>query len=234
MSKVKKYILKVWTIFVLNVLLIMLFQANFVGMAQSYSQGSQGETVKQIQQKLISWGYMTGSADGIYGFATKKAVIAFQQANGLTADGVCGTRTLEALGIYEKQSTTTSSSSSSGLSNRQDDLYLLSHLISAEARGEEYQGQVAVGAVVINRTKHPSFPNTIAGVIYEPGAFSSVSDGQFYDEPVESARRAAEDALNGMDPSGGAIYFYNPAKSVSQWIFSRTTIKIIGKHTFAE
>lgn len=230
MSKTKKYILKIAVIFLLNVLLISFFQSNFMGMAQSYSQGSQGETVRKIQQKLIDWGYMSGWADGIYGSATKKAVTQFQQANGLTADGVCGTKTLEAMGIYEKQNST----GSSGLSNRSDDLYLLSHLISAEARGEEYQGQVAVGAVVINRTKHPSFPNSISGVIYEPGAFSSVSDGQFYDEPVESAVRAAEDALNGMDPSGGAIYFYNPAKSVSKWIFSRTTIKVIGEHVFAE
>ena len=116
---------------------------------------------------------------------------------------------------------------------QQDDLYLLAKMISAEARGEPYVGQVAVGAVILNRVKHPSFPNTIAGVLYQPGAFTALADGQFNLEPEEECRRAARDAMNGWDPSGGAIYYYNPAKSTSSWIFSRETIAVIGKHVFA-
>ncbi len=185
--------------------------------------GSRGEEVKKIQTKLKNWHYYFGSVDGIYGTKTKNAVIKFQQKNGLKADGIAGKKTLEAMGIFGS-----SSSSSNGSAN----LNLLARLISAEARGEPYVGQVAVGAVVLNRVEHPSFPNTISGVIYQKGAFSCLDDGQF-DKPVaDSAYKAARDALNGWDPSGGAIYYFNPATATSKWIWSRPHITTIGKHRF--
>ena len=211
----------------LTVLLVLLVTLPFTGVAAVYRQGSRGTEVRTIQTKLKRWGYYTGSVDGIYGKQTTAAVVSFQKKNGLTADGVCGEKTLAALGM--------STSSSAQTSGRDDDLWLLARMISAEARGEPYSGQVAVGAVILNRVKHPSFPNTISGVLYQPGAFSSVSDGQFYSVQItDSARKAAQDALNGSDPSGGAIYFYNPEKSTSKWIFSRETILTIGDHVFAK
>ena len=193
--------------------------------AAVYQLGSRGDTVRTIQTKLKRWGYYSGSADGVYGKKTADAVRRFQQKNGLTVDGVCGEKTLAALGIGG------SSVSAAG----DNDLYLLARAISAEARGEPYIGQVAVGAVILNRVKHPSFPSTVAGVIYQSGAFSSVSDGQFAAVTItDSARKAARDALNGWDPTGGAIYFYNPAKSTSKWIFSRPVVLTIGDHVFAK
>ena len=145
--------------------------------------------------------------------------------NGLTADGIVGPKTLEKLGI-------TSSSVSGNGQYSDSDIALLARVISAEARGEPYTGQVAVGAVILNRIEHPSFPNSLAGVVYQPGAFSCLNDGQFNEPVADSARRAAQDAMNGWDPSGGAIYYYNPAKSTNQWIFSRPVITVIGKHRF--
>ena len=193
--------------------------------AMAYRRGSSGEMVKTIQTKLKRWGYYTGNIDGVYGSATEEAVKYFQRKNGLTADGICGAKTLAAMGI---------SASPPASSGTNDDLYLLAKMISAEARGEPYVGQVAVGAVILNRVKHPSFPNTIAGVLYQPGAFTALVDGQFSLEPEESAKRAAVDAMNGWDPSGGAIYYYNPEKSTSEWIFTRETIAVIGSHVFAK
>ena len=211
----------------LAVLLVLLVTLPFTGAAAVYRQGSRGTEVRTIQTKLKRWGYSSGSVDGIYGKQTTAAVVSFQKKNGLTADGVCGEKTLAALGMG-----TANTAQSSG---REDDLWLLARMISAEARGEPYSGQVAVGAVILNRVKHPSFPNTISGVLYQPGAFSSVADGQFYSVQItDSARKAAQDALNGSDPSGGAIYFYNPAKSTSKWIFSREAILTIGDHVFAK
>ena len=196
-------------------------------MAQAaYRQGSSGETVRTIQQKLKNWGYYTGSVDGVYGSATVKAVKWFQQKNGLTADGVCGKATLAALGIQD------SSGSSGGASSQGGDVALLAKVISAEARGEPYAGQVAVGAVILNRVSHPSFPGTISGVVYEPGAFSCMDDGQINQPVADSAYKAARDALNGSDPSGGAIYYFNPATATSKWIWSRPLITVIGKHRF--
>ena len=201
---------------VASVVLVSITSAN----AASIQRGSSGDTVRQIQTKLKQWGYYTGSVDGIYGSGTEKAVRYFQQKNGLAVDGKCGAQTLAALGI----------SSAAPKSSAQLDL--LARLISAEARGEPYSGQVAVGAVVLNRVRHPSFPNTVSGVIYQNGAFSCINDGQF-DQPVAaSAYRAAQDALNGWDPSGGAIYYFNPAKTTSKWIWSRPLIVAIGSHRF--
>ena len=183
--------------------------------------GSHSEEVRQIQKKLKNWGYYEGQIDGIFGSETKKAVIAFQKKNGLTADGIAGKNTLAAMGIYGADDTGNSS-----------DYNLLARIISAEARGEPYMGQVAVGAVVLNRVEHPSFPDTLSGVVYQQGAFSCLYDGQFNEPISESAYKAATDAINGLDPSGGAIYYYNPKKSTNKWIFSRPVITTIGSHRF--
>lgn len=183
--------------------------------------GSRSDEVVQIQTKLKRWGYYDGEIDGIFGSATKKAVISFQKKNGLVADGIAGKKTLEAMGIF-----------SNGSGNSSSNYDLLARIISAEARGEPYMGQVAVGAVILNRIEHPSFPDTMSGVIYQKGAFSCLDDGQFYEPVSESAYKAATDALNGLDPSGGAIYYYNPKKATSKWIFSRPVITTIGNHRF--
>lgn len=183
--------------------------------------GSQSEEVRLIQSKLKNWGYYKGEIDGIFGSETKKAVIAFQKKNGLTADGIAGKNTLAAMGIYGADD-----------SNNSSDYSLLARIISAEARGEPYMGQVAVGAVVLNRVEHPSFPDTLSGVVYQKGAFSCLYDGQFNEPISESAYKAATDAINGLDPSGGAIYYYNPKKSTNKWIFSRPIITTIGSHRF--
>lgn len=195
------------------------------------SQGSRGETVKLIQQKLKRWGYYNGAIDGIYGSATKKAVKNFQSKNGLTADGIVGNKTLAALGISLNGSSQTSSS---GTSYSNTDVTLLARLIYGEARGENFTGQVAVGAVVMNRVKSSSFPNTISGVIYQPYAFTAVADGQINFSPDATAIRAAKQAMNGYDPTYGAIYYYNPAIATSTWIFSRKTTITIGNHVFAK
>lgn len=194
--------------------------------AATYRQGSSGEAVTTIQTKLKRWGYYDGSVDGIYGSATVAAVKRFQKANGLTADGICGTATQKALGMPTQSSSSSSSQSGSG------DVALLAKVISAEARGEPYSGQVAVGAVILNRVAHPSFPNTISGVVYEPGAFTCMVDGQINQPVADSAYQAARDALNGVDPTGGAIYYFNPATATSSWIWSRPLITVIGKHRF--
>ena len=193
-------------------------------------QGSRGEDVKTVQSKLKRWGYYGGSVDGIYGAQTKKAVEQFQRKNGLTVDGVVGRQTFEALGMME-QAQQGPSGGSVGATN--SDTYLLARCIYAEARGESYTGQVAVGAVVLNRVKSPQFPNTVAGVIYQRHAFTAVSDGQINLTPVQTAINAAKDALNGWDPTGGCLYYYNPAKATSEWIFTRQTVVTIGKHVFA-
>ena len=210
-------------------LCLILLTAFLPARAATYREGSRGSTVSTIQTKLKRWGYYDGAVDGVYGSKTTAAVKYFQKSNGLTADGICGERTLAALGIAS------SGGGSSSTPSRDDDFTLLCRMISAEARGEPYTGQVAVGAAILNRVKHPSFPNTVAGVLYQPGAFSPVSDGQFFTVSItDSARRAAQDALNGWDPTGGAIYFYNPAKSTSKWIFSRPVVLTIGEHVFAK
>ena len=190
--------------------------------AVTYQRGSSGGTVKEIQTKLKNWGYYSGAIDGVYGSRTEAAVRHFQEKNGLTVDGKAGPKTLAALGIRSA----TAAQSDAG------DEKLLARLISAEARGEPYSGQVAVGAVVLNRMKHPSFPGTMSGVIYQSGAFSCLADGQFNQPVADSAYRAARDALNGWDPSGGAIYYFNPATATSSWIWSRPLLVIIGKHRF--
>lgn len=204
-------------------MLLVLVSVTTVCVSALSKMGSRSQEVKDIQTVLKQQGYYTGKVDGIYGTATKNAVIKFQKNNGLTPDGIVGTKTLKALGI---------SNSYGGYNSA--DYELLARIISAEARGESYQGQVAVGAVVLNRIEHPSFPDTLSGVVYQKGAFSCLNDGQFYEPVADSAYSAASDAINGIDPSGGAIYYYNPEKSTNKWIFSREVITTIGKHRFCK
>ncbi len=187
--------------------------------------GSTGSEVKSIQQKLASLGYYKGSLDGIYGNETKKAVTSFQRSCGITADGICGKQTLLYLGLGGGSSSASTQYSSS-------DVELLAKVISAEARGESYEGQVAVGAVILNRVKHPSFPDSISGVVYQKGAFSCLNDSNWYEPVADSARRAAVDAINGWDPSGGAIYYFNAAKTNDAFMHSRPVVKTIGDHKF--
>ena len=190
--------------------------------------GSSGSEVTKIQTKLKRWGYYSGNIDGIYGSKTVKAVKYFQRKNGLTQDGIAGTSTLKAMGINS------SSSNSNGSSSYNSNLNLMSRIIYGESRGEPYTGQVAIGAVVMNRVKSSSFPNTISGVIYQAGAFDAVSDGQINLTPDSTAKKAAQDALNGWDPSYGAIYYFNPATATNKWIWSRPMTITIGKHRFCK
>ena len=191
--------------------------------------GSTGEEVKQIQKKLKEWGYYNGSVDGIYGSKTFDALKKFQSKNGLKVDGVAGEKTLSALGI-------TSSSSNSQSSNNVNntDLNLLSKLVHGEARGEPYKGMVAVAATVLNRVADSRFPNSIAGVIYQSGAYTCVADGQINLEASSQARKAAQDAINGWDPASGCIYYFNPDTATSGWIWTRPQVMTIGKHIFCK
>ena len=211
-----------------SIILLILYevfvQGNTVLALSKY--GSRGNEVTQIQTKLKRWGYYKGSVDGIYGSKTVSAVKSFQRKNGLTADGIAGKNTLAAMGI--NSSSNNSGSSSSNSSN----LNLLARLVYGEARGEPYTGQVAVAAVVLNRVKSSSFPNTVAGVVYQSGAFTAVSDGQINLTPKSTAYKAAQDALNGWDPSYGAIYYFNPSTATNSWIWSRPHLVTIGKHRF--
>lgn len=193
--------------------------------------GSKGTQVRQVQQKLKQWGYFDGTVDGVFGQETYDAVVRFQKKNGLKADGVAGSATLAAMGISAKK--TVAASSSASASSYSSDVELLARLIHGEARGEPYIGMVAVGAVVLNRVKSSKFPNTLAGVIYQSGAFDAVSDGQINLTPNEQSRRAARDALNGWDPTGGCLYYYNPSTATSSWIWSREVRLTIGRHSFA-
>ena len=225
MNRRKNLIFALIVIFLMNIAVISLVQQ---ADAAAYKRGSSGSMVTQIQQKLSDWGYYSGSVDGLFGSETEEAVRYFQRKNGLTVDGIVGSATLTELGLGNSGGDSDGSSSSS----YSNDVALLARLISAEARGEPYEGQVAVGAVVLNRMEHPSFPNTMSGVIFQSNAFTCVYDGQF-DEPVaDSAYQAARDALNGWDPSGGAIYYFNPDTATNAWIWSRPLITVIGKHRF--
>ena len=190
--------------------------------------GSSGAQVRTLQTKLNNWGYDAGTVDGIFGSNTLAAVKRFQQRNGLAVDGIVGAKTADALGM------SLSSGSGGNSSYSSSDVYLLAKCIYAEARGEPYIGQVAIGAVVLNRVKSSSFPNTIAGVIYQPYAFTAVADGQINLEPNDTAYKAARDAMNGWDPTNGCLYYYNPATATSAWIWSRPVMLSIGNHNFAK
>ena len=211
----------------ISTIITICFQNSEVEALSKY--GSRGNEVTQIQTKLKRWGYYTGSIDGIYGSKTVEAVKYFQRKNGLTVDGIAGPATLKAMGI-----SSSSSSSGTSSSSNSNNVNLLARLIYGESRGEPYTGQVAVGAVVMNRVKSSSFPNTISGVIYQSGSFDAVSDGQINLAPDATAKKAAQDALNGWDPSYGAIYYFNPATATNKWIWSRPMTVTIGRHRFCK
>ena len=231
--KIKRNLKAIVTIFIVTTMFIsynVFFRNNELQALSKY--GSRGEEVRTIQTKLKRWGYYNGNIDGIYGSGTLAAVKKFQKKNGLAVDGIAGTKTLQAMGIYNSSGNSSSSNSSS--STNSNDLNLLSRLVYGEARGEPYTGQVAVAAVVLNRVKNSSFSNTVAGVIYQKGAFDVVSDGQINLTPNDTARKAAQDALNGWDPSNGAIYYFNPSTATNKWIWSRPMTVTIGKHRFCK
>ena len=216
------------TLIILTFIFITTLFINNIPKVEALSKyGSRGQEVRTIQDKLKRWGYYTGNVDGIYGSLTVSAVKRFQQKNGLKVDGIAGTQTLTAMGI-----TTNSSSNSS--TNNSSNINLLAKAIYGEARGEPYVGQVAVGAVIMNRVRSSKFPNTISGVIYQRGAFDAVSDGQINLSPDATAKKAAQDALNGWDPTYGAIYYFNPNTATNDWIWSRPMTVTIGKHRFCK
>ena len=226
--KQKKSFSKFKKVFILCMVVMFAFVLCGTLYAVNYSATNQVTAVattsqnKQVQQRLKELGYYKGAIDGIFGRQTLQAVKNFQRDYGLVVDGIVGKKTLAKLGL----STGAGSYSSS-------DVYLLAKCVYAESRGEPYAGQVAVAAVILNRVKSSKFPNTISGVVYQPYAFTAVSDGQINLEPNQTAYNAARDAMNGWDPTYGCIYYYNPATATSKWIFSRQTVVTIGKHVFA-
>lgn len=205
-----------------------------------YYGSTDTETIKQIQQKLKNWGYYEGEVDGIFGYKTETAVKKFQEKNGLKVDGKVGNQTFAALGMSSSSSSSGGSSGGGSTSGDESssvvdkDVMLLARCINGEARGEPYEGQVAVAAVILNRVDHEEFPDTVAGVIYQSGAFDAVMDGQINLNPQQSTIRAAKDAINGWDPTGGAIYYYNPETATNKWIRTRPIITTIGRHVFCK
>lgn len=211
-------------VIVLSLLLVSLLALS--ASASVVAWGSRGSQVSLVQQKLKQYGYYDGAVDGVFGKETYNAVVWFQEKNGLKADGAVGPSTAAALGI-------TFTGTVSASTYQESEVRILARLVSGEARGEPYVGQVAVAAVVLNRVKSPAFPNTISGVIFQTGAFDAVWDGQFDMEPTENSIRAARDALNGWDPTGGCLYYYNPSTATNSWIWTRQVQLTIGKHAFA-
>jgi N-acetylmuramoyl-L-alanine amidase len=222
----KKTFLVTWV--VLLIYLFTIIGASYFesSEAAAYKYGSRGQVVTSIQTRLRDWGYYDGPVDGKYGYLTYLGVKEFQRKHGLYPDGIAGNKTLAAIGINAK----TASTGATGNQNYE----LISRCISGEARGEPYIGQVAVGGVILNRLRDSRFPDTISGVIYQPWAFTAVNDGQINLQATKSSKNAATDALNGWDPSGGAVFYYNPAKTTNKWIWSRPIIKVIGKHYFCK
>jgi spore cortex-lytic enzyme len=202
--------------------------SNVSASGKNIVKGDTAVNIKAVQTVLKKWGYYTGAVDGVFGPKTRAAVISFQKKNGLTADGIVGSRTEAAMGLNLGGAAKAASTTGS------NELYLLAKCIYAEARGEPYEGQVAIGAVVLNRVKDSRFPNTISGVIYQPGAFTAVADGQINLSPNQTAINAANDALNGWDPTYGCLYYYNPATATSKWIWSLPVVLKIGKHSFCK
>lgn len=229
--KTKKSHLPVVMVTMLVMIALLAAPLNNTALAASVlGIGTRGEVVRKVQTRLIQWGYMKGAADGIYGQLTTEAVKKFQAKYGLTVDGRVGQATAKLIGISLSGS---SGGSLSAVSYTKSDLNLLARLVHAEAKGESYKGKVAVAAVVLNRVESSLFPNTIYGVIYQKGQFSPVSNGSIKNEPSADAINAARDALNGTDPTGGALYFYNPRATSDRWIRTRTVKTVIGNHTFA-
>ena len=229
MKRKKRLALALAVLFAVNIAVISLAQQ---AQAATYRQGSTGEAVRTIQSKLKNWGYYDGAVDGIYGSQTVRAVKYFQRTNGLTPDGVVGPATAKALGMDASGDSGGQQEDQNNSSSNDNDLYLLARLVYGEARGEPYKGQVAVAAVVLNRVESSEFPNSVSGVIYQSGAFDVVADGQINLSPDETAIKAARDAMNGWDPTGGCLFYYNPATSTNQWMLSKPVLLTIGNHSF--
>lgn len=229
MKKSKKIIMTLMVVVLIGIISSTFYISHITSVSYALSKyGSRGEEVRKIQDKLKRWGYYSGNVDGIYGTQTVEAVKKFQRKNGLKVDGIAGTNTLTKMGIQSSQN------SSNGANTTSSDLNLLSRVIYSEARGEPYVGQVAVGAVVLNRVKNSSFPNTISGVVYQAGAFDAVRDGQINLTPNQTAISAAKDALNGWDPTYGCTFYFNPSTATNKWIWSKTQVVTIGKHIFCK
>lgn len=182
-------------------------------------QGSSGDYVWDLQYRLKTIGLFDRELTGYFGTHTRQAVVKFQKKYGLQADGIVGSATWKALRKYTLN---------------KSEMDIMARVIHGEARGEPYKGQVAVGAVVMNRIRSSHFPDTIRGVVFQPGAFTAVSDGQYWLTPNATAYRAALDAVRGWDPTGGALYYFNPKTATSKWIWSRTQTVTIGNHIFAK
>jgi N-acetylmuramoyl-L-alanine amidase len=198
--------------------------------------GSNNNDVGILQMKLRQWGYYEGAVDYVYGPETAEAVKEFQGKNGLRIDGIVGRQTWGALGYEMRENIPTQRKAEAATASkvsRGDEAQLIARLIHAEARGEPYEGQVSVGAVLLNRVEDPAFPNSVSGVIYQPLAFESVANGQFNRAPTGENLKAARSALNGWDPVYGATFFWNPSKPVNEWIWSRDIVRTIGSHVFA-
>lgn len=227
----KKRIL--FTVVLILILCITLISQSY-GASYIYYGSTEYDTIKTIQRKLKNWGYYTGNVDGIFGYRTEQAVKYFQRTNSLSVDGKVGSQTLKALGMSANSQGSTSGVSSSNSAYSESDINLIARVIYGEARGEPYTGQVAVAAVILNRVKSSSFPNSVSGVVYQNGAFDAVSDGQYNLKPDSTAVKAVRDAVNGWDPTYGAIYYYNPKTATNKWIRSRPVIITIGNHVFCK
>lgn len=208
-----------------SLILALIFNSGCTIAYAALKNGDSGDEVKEIQQRLKDWGYYEGSVDGNYGKATVSAVKAFQKKQGLKVDGIVGTETSKKMGIQLKDS---------GGGSGKGDVYLLAKIVYGEARGEPYKGKVAVASVVLNRVESSLFPNSISKVVYQKNAFSIVADGQINYTPDQEALKAAKDAMNGWDPSTGALFYYNPDKTQNAYIRSRKVITVIGSHRFCK
>jgi len=232
-----KILFRPQALLLLGICILVVFSSlNFQQVTEAVvlKQGSQGQEVRDVQQKLKNWGYYTGSVDGVYGSATKDAVIYFQKSNGLTADGVVGDSTFKALGLQKYTTSTSSTSTKSTASTGNPDITLLGRAIQGEAEGEPYIGKVAVGAVLMNRVDSPDFPKSLSGVVYQGLALESVANGRINTAVNADCLKAARDAYNGWDPTYGCLYFWNPSKKVNPWVWSREVIVTYGNHVFAQ
>lgn len=215
---------------------------------QVIQKGAVGEDVIELQSRLKYIGFYHGKIDGVFGWGTYWALRNYQYEFGLPIDGMAGEDTKAKLlksTKYTRGNNTTNNTAGNNTTNKttavnipkgfsQNDIQLMANAVHGESRGEPYIGQVAVAAVILNRVNSPSFPNTVSGVIFEPGAFTAVADGQIWLTPNETSKKAVIDAINGWDPTGEAIYYFNPDTATSAWIWSRPQIKRIGKHIFCK
>ncbi|MFA5384505.1 MAG: spore cortex-lytic enzyme [Eubacteriales bacterium] len=235
MNKYKSAVVLFIAFLVLGVIVILSDAEKAPAQNRTVYWGLSGNDVSRLQQTLYDWGYYPGTVDGVFGNVTYRSLINFQANNGLAGDGVAGPATWAALGFSSVSNSAVQPAPagvSRSVSNR-DDTYLLARVIEGEAANESFTGKVAVGAVILNRMQSAAFPHSLAGIIYQPGAFESVSNGQ-YDRPLtDDSVRAATLAMSGWDPTGGALFFWNPAKPVSPWVWTRNVVTQIGRHIFA-